>query len=379
MEPEISDEYNLIFQPNINTIDNNDIINRNFYKYSIIIIIIVVLIIPFSLEKKQKDIIDDKSIEIIKNKVKDELKDELEDEIKKYHLKNELKEEIKKEFFDEESNIKVCLCSIGKKENLYVEEFVNNYIKLGYDKIFLYDNNDKDDERMDDVLKKQIANNFVKITDFRGFRGKKLPQFEAYYDCYEKNSKYCDWLSFFDLDEFLYLKNNKNIKQILSDKKFEKCDNIKINWIVYSDNNLVYYDDRKIQQRFTEQLLQDVDNIHIKSTVRGHMKTNYWSSYGNPHVSTVKVNACLLNGQNINSEYNSPFHTPPNYEVGYIKHYITKTIEEYCNKVKRGYPDRKYKVDDKFKKQRLDYFFGRNKKTKEKLEVIKKLLNYDYK
>jgi len=100
---------------------------------------------------------------------------------------------------------------------------------------------------MDDVLKKQIANNFVKITDYRGFRGKKQPQYEAYYDCYEKNSKYCDWLSFYDLDEFLYLKNNKNIKQILSDKKFEKCDNVKINWIVYSDNNLIYYDDRKFK------------------------------------------------------------------------------------------------------------------------------------
>ena len=175
-------------------------------------------------------------------------------------MKEEIKEERKKESFDKlligqlyenedysYPNIKVCLCGVGKKENLYVEEFVNNYIKLGYDKIFLYDNNDKDDERMDDVLKKQIANNFVKITDYRGFRGKKQPQYEAYYDCYEKNSKYCDWLSFYDLDEFLYLKNNKNIKQILSDKKFEKCDNVKINWIVYSDNNLIYYDDRKFK------------------------------------------------------------------------------------------------------------------------------------
>ena len=109
------------------------------------------------------------------------------------------------------------------------------------------------------------------------------------------------------------------------------------------------------------------------------MKINYWSSYTHQHASTVKVNACLLNRQNINSEYDSSFHTPPNYEVCYIKCYITKTIEEYCTKVKRGYPEQSTKVDDRFKKMRLDYFFGRNKKTKEKLEVIKKILNYDYK
>ena len=299
MEPEISEEnkLKLIIQSDSNITNDYSIMGKNFFRFSLLIIIILILIISFSPEKKQKNIIDNKSIEDIERKVKDYLKKELEEELKKYDLKKELKEElkkydlkkelkeefeeelkkydlkkelkeeikeeIKKEYFDKLMNgqlyenedysypdIKVCLCSIGKKENLYVEEFVNNYIKLGYDKIFLYDNNDKDGERMDDVLKKQIANNFVKIIDLRGFSGKRQPQFEAYYDCYEKNSNYCDWLSFFDFDEFLYLKNNKNIKQVLSDKKFEKCDNVKINWIVYSDNNLVYYDDRKVQEVF---------------------------------------------------------------------------------------------------------------------------------
>ena len=37
--------------------------------------------------------------------------------------------------------IKVSLCVIGKKENLYVNEYINHYKKLGYRHIFLYDNN----------------------------------------------------------------------------------------------------------------------------------------------------------------------------------------------------------------------------------------------
>jgi hypothetical protein len=263
---------------------------------------------------------------------------------------------------------------------LYAEEFIDYYIKLGYDKIFIYDNNDKDDERFEDVLQKQIANNFVKIIDYRGYRGKRnKPQYDSYLDCYKRNSQYCDWLSFFDFDEFLYLKYHKNIKQFLSDTKFKECDNIKINWVIYSDNNLVYYDGRKIQERFTEKLLNDVDNKHIKSTVRGNMETNYWSKMNNPHISRIKVNPCLANGQNVSDEWDSPFHTPPNYDVAYIKHYATKTIEEYITKIKRGYPDRKYKVDNKFIQQRLNYFFARNKITKKKLEIIQQLLNYTYK
>ena len=34
------------------------------------------------------------------------------------------------------NNIKVCLCTIGKKENLYVKEYVDFYKNKGVDKIF---------------------------------------------------------------------------------------------------------------------------------------------------------------------------------------------------------------------------------------------------
>ena len=50
------------------------------------------------------------------------------------------------------NKLKVCLCSIGKTENLYVQEYVEYYRKLGYDKIFLYDNNDKNEEAFQDIL-----------------------------------------------------------------------------------------------------------------------------------------------------------------------------------------------------------------------------------
>jgi hypothetical protein len=84
--------------------------------------------------------------------------------------------------------IKVCLCTIGKKENLYASEFVNHYKEIGYDKVFIYDNNDIGDEKFKNVLYKQISNNFVKIINYRGYRGKRQhPQFDAFIDCYERN------------------------------------------------------------------------------------------------------------------------------------------------------------------------------------------------
>ena len=189
------------------------------------------------------------------------------------------------------TNLKVCLCVIGKKENLYALEFVNHYKNLGYDHIFIYDNNDINDERLEDVIYKNITNNFVTIINYRGYRGiRNSPQFDAYYDCYQKNYKSFEWLSFFDFDEFLDLKiPNQKIKDFLINKRFRKCANIKINWLIYSDNDLLYYENRTIRERFLVPNINGFGNTMIKSTIKGNLKDNYWKNMANPHSSNNAV------------------------------------------------------------------------------------------
>lgn len=271
--------------------------------------------------------------------------------------------------------IKVCLCTIGKKENLYASEFVNHYKKIGYDKVFIYDNNDIGDEKFKDVLNEQISNNFVKIINYRGYRGKtQRPQFDAFIDCYERNRNKYDWLSFFDFDEFLELNKHKNIKQYLNDKRFKKCSNIKINWLTFTDNNLLHYENIPVQKRFTIPSYHFYRNKMIKSTVRGKLKSNYWRGMGNPHSSNNNLTACNSMGKIINPRkpYNSPF----NYEYSYLKHYSTKTVEEYCNKSKRGRSDFVVKLNKKKLEKFFKYFFKLNKKTKEKINYFNKCFNY---
>ena len=64
----------------------------------------------------------------------------------------------------------VGICSIGRKENLYAKEFVEYYLKLGIKKIIIYDNNDIDGEKFEDVLEQYIKNKYVEIIDVRGFQ-----------------------------------------------------------------------------------------------------------------------------------------------------------------------------------------------------------------
>ena len=60
------------------------------------------------------------------------------------------------EFFNNE--IKISLCTMGRKENLYVKEFVEYYIKLGIDHIFIYDDNEQNTEKISDALGNKYKN-----------------------------------------------------------------------------------------------------------------------------------------------------------------------------------------------------------------------------
>ena len=135
--------------------------------------------------------------------MKRELREEMKEEIN--NQMNEIKSEVEKNFLcnlkkyikKSAFKSKVGLCVIGKQENKYAKEFVDYYKSIGFDHIFIYDNNDKDDEKFEEVLSEYISQNFVSIINYRGYRGKENhPQFDAYIDCYEKNSKNYFWLVF---------------------------------------------------------------------------------------------------------------------------------------------------------------------------------------
>ena len=267
--------------------------------------------------------------------------------------------------------ISVCLCVIGRKENLYVKEYINHYKALGYNHIFIYDNNflNETKEKFVDILKEEMDNGFVSIINFFNFRGKKNnAQYEAYYDCYKKNNRNYDWLSFFDFDEFLELNpKNQTIQAFLSNKRYKNCQSIKINWLIYeSDKELLYYENKSLSIRFNKPIYDNNGNKLIKTTVRGKL-TNYWKRWETPHSCKNRYNSCNSSGKKVIPK--EVIVDPPDYKYAYIKHYYKKSFEEYCLKIKRGWPDEADKI---YAKNILIY---ENKNNSEKLNIIKKIFN----
>ena len=268
-------------------------------------------------------------------------------------------------------SLKVLLCTIGKEENKYIKEFVNHYRNLKVKQIILYDNNDINGENFDKILNKEISENFVKIINYRGIR---LPQKKTIHDCYKTNNNYYDWIAFYDIDEFLYIKNYNDINKFLSLPRFQKCQSIIINWKYYGDNNKLYYEPKPVCQRFPKPFYFTKKNKNFskylfsaaKTIVRGGLNI-VWQQF--PHYLKNTIN-CRPSGNILKNYY-----SPPQYSIAYISHYTTKSTEEFAERLNKG--DVNVKINDiYFKRKIFKYYFFFNSKTKEKINLLKEKLKY---
>ena len=143
----------------------------------------------------------------------------------------------------------IALCCIGRRENRYAREFVSYYKSIGFDKIFICDNNHDGEEHFEDVLGDYIESGFVEVLDYRnkgGYQG------HAYTDVYKEYGKRYQWIAFFDFDEYLTIVDGSDIHQLMS--RYDDFNCVLFNWMNYGDNGLLKDDGRDLLERFTEPL-----------------------------------------------------------------------------------------------------------------------------
>lgn len=256
-------------------------------------------------------------------------------------------------FFIDLKEIKVCACVIGKRENLYVREFVEHYKLYGVDKIFIYDNNEIEGEAFDNVLSDYISNEFVKIINYRG---KNQAQIQMLNDCYSINKEIYDWFIMFDMDEYINLKSHINIKSYLKRSKFRRYDVIYFYRAVHTDNNHLHYNNKSLFIRFPN----SVYNVFsVKPIFRGHYSNIV---IDNVHLIRANLKYCYSLGEKKPKKMD--FY---NY---FIDHFYFKSTEEFINKINRG--DAYYNNSDALKMDKINCYFDSNDITIEKIDYIEK-------
>lgn len=273
--------------------------------------------------------------------------------------------------------ITTLLCCIGRQENQYVREYVEYYKNLGITNICLYDNNYDGEEHFEDVIGDYIDSGFVILKDYRN---QSKCQLKAYQECYKEFGRKYDWICFFDCDEFLTFKDGIKIDEWLSKDVFKKYNAIKVNWMIYGDGGMVKNDGRPLLERITEPVkpldkkigYKFAENRHIKTIIRGGLVSPQFMSQ--PH-STNVAKQCTASGKPV-EKIISPFNEM-DYEQAWLRHYSTKTAEEYAYKMLKGFPDQDFN-DEKRKACVETRFFRYNEITEEKVNIISKILNIDF-
>ena len=257
------------------------------------------------------------------------------------------------------------ICAIAKNENKYINDWCHYHINLGFDNIYIYDNNDNNTEYIGDFIDDEIKNK-VHILDINNKKLQQQNSYNSFYILFNSNFKWCAYI---DIDEFIILEKWNNISEFVNDKIFKDAVIIRLKWHIFGDDNL-------IQRPFIQPIYKEIKNRLIghfyekqaKSIIKGNLK----------HVKFKSVHYPLINSKVPSKQYLSNGIRKPGSKISintktkepaYINHYITKTLSEFFEqKLNRGDAARNRRI-------KFNYFWLINKKTQKKKDFIKKQLS----
>lgn len=206
----------------------------------------------------------------------------------------------------------VALVVIAKNEDLYLSEWVAYHLKLGFDRIFIYQNNWRTPLTHPQVTKFEFDYN--KRQQLLAYKNFTLHQWHGF-----------GWAMFMDVDEFLVLKQHKTVGDFCND--MQKYPAIGIPWVFFGDSGLEPpLDDYSVLKRFTK-CKPSPDTLGKPIVQMG--------SDVEMHVHHVK-NRKMYTPEGVRYPTNSGFSPQPMTGIAQVNHYFCKTYAEHLCKCYRG-------------------------------------------
>lgn len=225
---------------------------------------------------------------------------------------------------------KNAVCVIVKNEEKRIKEWICYYVALGFDTIFVYDNNSTDQTA-------SIVKKLSKIFDVRyrlWERSDFFYQVEAYNDCIHLNKTEFRWIAFLDSDEFLVPYGVKDVKHFL--RGYDDCASIVINWAMFGSSGHIIPPKGLTVENFVWRATEKFYNArHVKSIVFPRLTKRCI----NPHVFEVEGRTVNVLKQEPSWEVDGIISGEPIYKICQVNHYYTKSRNEWIEKIKRGYND----------------------------------------
>jgi hypothetical protein len=222
--------------------------------------------------------------------------------------------------------MKAVIVAIAKMEHDYIEEWLKYHLHIGFDKVFLYDNEDIP------TYKTMLSKYSDKLEVFhlprnnysKGVQYIALDNFTTNY----MRTQNITHVVHIDIDEFIVLKKHSNIHEFIKEYIKDNCAGIGINWRLFGDSGLQTKTENSVLNRFTK--CERKGNQHIKTI----FDIRYFKKYNTCH--DIDVSPRMYIKSTDNKILSGPFNKEPNYDVIQLNHYKCKTIEEFKRISTRG-------------------------------------------
>lgn len=129
----------------------------------------------------------------------------------------------------------VAVCAIFKNESVFLKEWLEYHLLIGVEHFYLYNNFSEDNYQ--DILAPYIEKGQVTLTEWPVQFG----QLPAYKDCFQKAKDETRWIAYIDLDEFICLRREQNIRNWI--QKYDKYLAVYVNWKQFGTSGRLQHDD----------------------------------------------------------------------------------------------------------------------------------------
>jgi glycosyltransferase involved in cell wall biosynthesis len=254
----------------------------------------------------------------------------------------------------------VTLVAIAKNESFYLTEWIAYHLLIGFEKIYIFDN-DSTDQTLELLSSLSKIDTRVSYFEWPSQEGLS-PQISAYN--YALKYITTDWVAFIDIDEFLVPWQYNSISEFLT-KVPNDISAVHINWRGFGSNQIISPDYSSIIETFTacsEQFWGN--NYHYKTIVRTDAADKVFI-----HYADVKYGRRALSDfSDVKSESHGIAENVV-YNGIQINHYQSKTYSEFQRRMNNGSAYHSSNHPGKFRESSYRRFLelDQNKETNDKI------------
>lgn len=254
------------------------------------------------------------------------------------------------------------VCAIVKNEQRFVREWVEHYLNIGFDKLYIFEDfgSDTHEKKIADYIDggKVVLTNLDKSGMLPHYKKGTRVQRELYRRFLErcKKEKLADWCGFFDVDEFMMFEEGWNLARL--EEEFKDTAGVLLSWRLYGANGHLKRPEGGVVESYTTSL---PDGSKLDScSVQWNLKSlvNIHNCKGMRHIHVF--NGCVMtNGKRL-------FDCDLCFEKAWLNHYYTKSWEDYLDRIfSRGNMQNNFRCLDKFFKCNPDLLDKKEKMVME--------------